>query len=334
MGIIINVFDQTAGISQKGFGLPLVFSNSKDISYQEVASAGDIVGVTGSDTIYKKVNQIFAQSPSVETVAVYGVDVVSASSTITDELNNLILTNNNWFWLLIDSDADADITEISNWIAGKSKYAVCQTPGDVSASISLAGGINNKSMALVCHDKADEYVDACIVGKVAPMKVGSYTLMYKKLNGITANGYNTTEESSLLDANINVYSDKGGVAYYKEGKSATPEVYFSDTKIAIEYAKAKYREGLLLLMTSQDKVPLDDAGIAQIVSEIKDLNVQLANAGIVAQDEDGNFLTSIEYPNRNEISANDKANRKLTIKVSVTFSGAVHDLTVDFYLVL
>lgn len=335
--VTVNVYDQTGAVSQKGFGLPLVFTPTKDVDYQEVTDTSEITGLVAGDLAYEKANVLLSQEPKVEKVALYGVDIATAGTAIEDELDDLITNHNDWYWGIIASRDDVEITDFASWITSKEKIGAAQldiakTATEVETFMS---GLENQRMIVCAHDGGvnteDQYLAAGLVGRIAPLTPGSYTAKFKTINTVAATTYLDADVSTILDSNCNTYVSSMGEDYLSEGKLSDGS--FIDTQVAKDWVAARYREGIFRLLKANEKIAFDDSGIAQIVSVIKSINQEAARMGIAAQDADGNYLMSVEYPRRVDVPDNDKANRVLSgLKTTITFAGAIHNAQVDFYL--
>src|SRR5690242_3066874 len=105
----VTIFDLTKPVTQKGFGLPLVLDITKAVTYTEVAETSEIPEeILSSDMSYKMVQACLSQSPAPEKVAVYG-SIVGVGNTITDILDDLMVLNNDFYFLLLADRTDANI---------------------------------------------------------------------------------------------------------------------------------------------------------------------------------------------------------------------------------
>ncbi len=95
-----NILSDTKGITPIDFGRTLIISTEKKLDYQTVTAAGEILGATASDKVYKKVETFFSGSSRVDSVDVVGettavltdaalksfLDEVKANNTDVDTL--------------------------------------------------------------------------------------------------------------------------------------------------------------------------------------------------------------------------------------------------------
>lgn len=331
----VVISDQTTPISQAGFGLPLVFDPNKNVAYTELSATAEIpTPLISTDLAYKMISRILEQEPSPSKVAVFGVDVVSAPSTITEELNKMIVEHNDFYFLLLADRDKADIEETAAWAGANNKLFIAQN--DKAASVAditnMAGNIASSRVGIFAHDggSADEdsYLDAAVVGRIAPLLPGAVTWKFKRCNGVPVATYLNADVSSLHSANVNTYLKKMGVLQTSEGK-ATDGSYL-DIQRSKDWMSARIEEEILALLVNSEKIPYDDTGIAQVVSKLKSVLKLAVKRGVIARDENGNGMWSVNIPRRADIPTNTIANRILPdINFTAYVAGAVHNVQVN-----
>ncbi|MBM7623650.1 DUF3383 family protein [Sporohalobacter salinus] len=335
----VIVHDQTGAIQQKGFGLPLIFDPTTDAAYEEVEGTDGISGWTNGNLAYEQANIMFTQEPAPDKVAMYGVDVATAGTTIADELDDLITEHNDWYWGIVASRTESDINDFSDWIASKMKIGAAQL--DMSTTLdgisTFMDGIENQRMFICAHDggvnSTDQYLAAGLVGRLAALEAAEYTAKFKTINTVTATKFKPGEISTITGANCNTYVSNLGKNYVSPGVMTNGD--FIDTQVAKDWFSARYREEIFRILKVHDKISYDDIGIAQIEGALKSVNKQGDAKRIVARDENGNPMMSTTRPLREDIPDNDIANRTLSqIESNVVLGGAIHEVTVDFYLTI
>ena len=337
--VVVNVYDQTGAVSQKGFGVAMIFDPSNTNPLEEVTSTDEISNWTSGDLAYEKANAILSQEPKPTKVMLYGVDIATEGTTIADELDDLVTQNNDWYALDIASRTEADITAAADWVASKEKIMfgqldIATTPSEIE---TYMGSKENQNFALFAHDggvaSEEQYFDSGALGVLLPMSPGSYTMKFKTVNNVAGSTFKPGENSTIIDANANTYVEDLGENYIAEGVMSNGE--FLDNTVVKHWFAARYREEIFRRLKVNKKIPFDDVGIAQIVAAVKKVNKVAANNGVVAQDVDGNFLMSVTYPRRRDILENDLANRVLKgVESTVVYSGAIHNVELDFVLTL
>lgn len=329
----VTIIDQTSPVSKRGFGLPLIFVPDTDVAYKEVEGTDGLSTLVSGDMGYEMVSKMFEQEPSPQEVAVYGVDLVASGTTITDELNDLLLEHQDFYFVLLASRVQADIEETASWTGANQRLFVAQADitEDVATIETMASNISSSRAALYAHDGGsageDNYLDAAIVGRMAPTDPGSATWKFQGLNGVPVATYSNTDQNTLEDANVNTYVLRMGANMTTEGLETTGG--YIDIQRSKDWMKARIEEAVFGLLYRSEKVPYDDIGIGLVVEKLKGVLKRAVGQGIIARDLDGNGLWSVDIPSRSEIADNDIANRILPdIDFEAVVAGAVHKVEV------
>jgi len=333
--VVVTISDQTSPVSQEGFGLPLVFVNDTNISYKEVEGTDGLTTLTSGDNGYELVNAIFSQSPSPSTVAVYGVDVATAGTSISTELDELSIEHDDWYFLLSASRVQADLEESASWASANGKLFVGQNDiaDPVSSVTTMAGNMNSEDAILIAHDGGtagtDPYADGAIVGRIAPIQPGGTTWKFKQLSGIPVATYSNADVSTLDNANVNTIVKSGGIVQTSDGKTTSGG--YADITRAKAWLDARITENIQFVLYNAEKIAYDDSGIAKVATPLKNTLKQATNRRVIARSVDGDKgLWSVDIPTRAEIPDNDKANRILPdMYFVVTIAGAVHTVQVN-----
>lgn len=330
----VVIFDQTSPISKKGFGLPLVFVPDTDVEYKEVEGTDGLTTLVSGDMGYEMVSKMFEQEPSPQEVAVFGVDIATAGTSITDELNDLVLEHNDFYFVLLASRVQADIEETASWTGANQKLFITQP--DITETVAnietMAGNISSSRVGIFAHNGGsvdeDQYLDAAITGRIAPTDPGSSTWKFQGLNGVSVATYSNTDQNTLLDANVNSYVRRMGVDMTSEGKETSGG--FLDIQRAKDWMKARIEEGIFFLLYNSEKVPYDNPGIGLVVSELKAVLKLAVRRKVIARNADGKGMWTVTVPTRDQIPDNDIANRILPdIDFEATVAGAVHKVQVE-----
>jgi hypothetical protein len=320
---------QTKAISQKGFGMPLLFSGDEVAAYKEYSGDTALaeIGVdfsVESDT-YKLAAKILGQTPKPEKLAVYGIVFVEGTTPIAElaaALDELILTNNDWFYLVSTFQTDASITELSTWVARQEKLYAATTSNKL-----LGTTLNTQNTFLQVHPDPLSYAAEAWIGVCASKVVGSFTWTFKQLANVVAAGY-TPSDVALIETNKgNTYIKEGGVNI--TSNSLTTSGDYIDIIQSTYYLKSRMSENVFNLLVQSDKVPFTNNGIALILAAVEATLKDGFNNGIIAEDADGKPMFVINAPNREEISVNDRANRTLPgITWEATIAGAVEKVKI------
>lgn len=331
----INITRQTQATTQKGFGMPLILSGDKVSAYKEYAGESALAGIgtdfgTTSKT-YKLAAAILGQNPRVDRIATMGLlftEGTTAVGGLATALNALILAQNEWFYLVSTLQADASITALSQWAATQEKLYFAST-----SSKTLANTLNSQNSVVLVHPAPETYPAEAWVGACAVLQPGSFTWTFKRLNGIAAAGYSGTDIDTIEGNKASTYIREGGVDITSKGITTSGE--YIDIIQSMYYIKARMAENVFALLVREPKVPFNNAGIALVTAELETALQDAFNNGIIAATADGTPMYSISAPTRDEVGANDRANRVLPgVKWEATIAGAIEKVTVSGTLVI
>ena len=321
----ITITRETAALTQAGFGLPLIVGTSAAVNYAECTSLTEVVaaGFANTTEVYKMANAVFSQSPRPPKVAVIGfADAVD----IATNMNTLVQTRNDWYFLLCETKTIANITALATWAEANKKLYFAQPDATVAQTITLAEIARDRT-ALIYHQDHTKYADAAWVGRCAPTQPGSITWKFKTLSGVTPAQVTTTEIGNLHAANVNTYVQKYGVNQTSEGKVTSGE--YIDVMRGVDFIEARLAEGISRLLFISPKVPYDVRGIALVLAEVEAVMKLGVSNDIIAVDEDENGIYEVTVPDINDIPANEKSNRNLPdVRFKFTLEGAIHTLQV------
>lgn len=338
----VNITSQTKAVTQAGFGLALILSTEKAATYKEYASDSALSTIEtdfGIDSeTYKLANAMLSQEPQVDKIAILGVaynNETDEPATLISALNELIKTKNDFFYLVSTEQEKEEIEALDSWIGSRSKFYFVTTTKEVVDTLKTA---MSRNTIVLAHDKPEQYAAEALVGEVASLDVGSFTLTFTQLNGIEPASYDSVEIDAIEAKNAITYIRQGGVNIVSKGTTMAGEHF--DVVQAEYFLEARIAERVFGLLTRVRKVPFTTNGIGMTVAEVDNVlqenveNLQ-TGTGIIARNTDGAPLYSITIPDINSISKNDKANRILPdIPWSATIAGAIEKVKINGVLSL
>ena len=249
-------------------------------------------------------------------------------STIAGGLNDLVDKNDDFYFLLADTQDKDDIEALASWAAANEKlYFVQPDEEDVQATLDNIS-LNYSRAVVVYHDDSDERLDAAWVGKCAPQDPGSITWKFKTLEGASAADVGTTEINNLHNANMNTYIEKLGVKQTSEGLTTSGE--FIDVIRGQDWVKARISERVHMLLFNAPKVPFTNAGISQVLSKVESVMKDAVARGLIATDANGNGIFEVDAPARADVPETKRANRILPdVEFSFELAGAIHEVKIN-----
>src|SRR5690606_10295450 len=142
----IVITDQTRPLTQRGFGLPLIFGTTKAHPYTEYTSLSAVAeDFQPTDPEYLAAQAIFRQSPNPGRVALYWVERTTPGD-LTTSLNVLVQQHNEWYWLVFvpRQHEDTDLEDLAGWVAAAGKFAVFTNEAGMMAAqiVAQAQAIN------------------------------------------------------------------------------------------------------------------------------------------------------------------------------------------------
>lgn len=254
---------------------------------------------------------------------------------IATELNALELVDSDWYGLLIDSDAPAEILAGSAWIEANKRVFCAQT----ADSACFDGGSTTDVLYLL---KAAgyartlcEYVPGIGFTQLAAGHLGfgltvdldsgeSASWFGKTLRGVTSYVLTPTQRAAVLAKNGGLYMVTAGIAITEQGKSASGE--WMDVTQGVDWLRARMQTRCFRAIIARPKLPYTDGGIAVIQSEA-DAQLQ---AGVRAQFLVGDPKPLVWVPKAADVSSADKTARVLRgVRFTATLAGAIHSLVIQ-----
>lgn len=319
----VIVTRETQPMTQAGFGMPLILATNGKKEYAEYTNIADVADDYPETTAaYQIASRVFGQSPSPSRIAIVGVEYEDDPLELTTVLNDLVQTNDDWYFLLCDQQEDAVITALSGWVDTQKKLYFASTD-----NLNLAADLESENTVIMYHDDPTQYPAEGWVGRCAPELPGSITWKFKTINGVSAANIKAGELAQLHEDGGNSYVRKLGVLQTSEGLVTSGE--YIDVIRSQHFIEARLVEEVMRLFINSGKVPYDNSGIAMVVAACESVMKQATTQGIIARDDDGNGLWTVTAPRREDIPASDIAARKLDgVVIEATLAGAIHSATI------
>lgn len=329
--IIINITNGARALTQKSFR-PLILSANKTGSTASrfiCSTLTDVVsaGFPTTDDVYKMAAAMLAQSPSPNDFM-----VAVSPDPVDVALGEIYIIDPNFYGILITSRAKADLHLAGTWANSNECFFIGGT-SDLTA-LDLR---NVDREAYLLHTSPGDFPDAAWMGRVIPTQPGSATWKWKVLNGQIASTFTSTQLQTIRTENGQALQEVKGQIYVNEGKATSGE--FIDVIIGKDWIKDQIYIGVLSLFLNNDKISLDDSGIARIEAVIRDVLKRSGDNQIVARavsaddlsrSDDKVYISSVTVPQRSDLSSNDRALRQLNgVKFSYDLAGAIHQVTIN-----
>lgn len=251
----------------------------------------------------------------------------TADADWTAALNAIRAVDDDWYFLIADTRADADIEEIGDWIEPLSTtklYFFASDAADIPLApttdvISVLGAKSyERSIGFYSTDQAN-FPEAAWVGGQSPEDPGSITWKFKTLSGITADTLTGSEVTNLKAKNANFYEAVAGTSIITSEAVVVGGEYI-DIMRGVDWLQARIGEAVFIRLINEKKIPLTDQGIAVIETELRTELNNGVDVGLIAP---GTITVSV--PLASALLDADKAVRLLDgITFTGDLAGAVH----------
>lgn len=325
----VDITRETKPVSEKGFGLPLMLATSKLLDYKVYTDISEVAEDFAETTReYNLANRMFGQSPKIAELACYGINYVPEADEVTvlvAALNDLVVTNNDWFYLVCSDNSDTAIKALAEWMSAQEKIYGASTP-NVALAEEIRGMYENTYLSV--HDDETAFHAEGLIAYGAPQEIGSYDFAHKQINGVRAARLSNAEINAVKAANATTAVNEMGLIVNLTGKACGGD--FLDVIQADYFLRARLREDVFQHLATTKKTPFTDPGIAQIVAVMDKRFKSSFRQGIIAEDENGDADYTIEFPRRADIPKNERAQRVLRgIKFRAVLAGAVENVEIS-----
>lgn len=347
----VNLNLQEAGGEQFDFSTPLgVFDHSATsnridgpyASIDEVVSAGFTTGA--EPEVHAWASSVFSQDKRPKKLNI-GRKVTAENWTVTMDAILADRGPDAFYLFNAETRAEADHLLIAAWSEAQSSEAPKVYIGQTSDAAVLAGTAGNVLLdlqalaydrtALIYHQyddstgglvATDGYLDAAWLSRCAAFDLdaagGRGTWSFKKLKGVTGDDYNSTQATNVYDANGNVYGTSKSRTFTSKGTVASGK--FIDVVTSLDWGRVRIGEAMIDAFLNEDTViPFTNEGLNRVAS----VSQRVLELGV----RNGHFSPdaprTVSTPTVSEISASDKASRKVTVTGEVTLAGGIHSVT-------
>lgn len=327
------VIELSKASPRAGFGFPLVitgYCETYPFSYIETSSLDELKNICGENidgnaaALFKAVELLFMQDNAPSKIA-----VAAPAESALEYLPSVI--DKGWRQLIVVGASDEETVEISNYIescgANKlffTKALYFETGSVGSGEIASDFEVNNKRTVAVAVSSMDaNCLEAAVVGATAGLDVGSFTYKNIVLKGVDA-------QFAIAPAIENVHSNNAITVTKKAGEIVTSEgITCSGEYIDIvdcqDYIIEQIEYQCQSLMNRVPKLHYDERGISALESVVVSVLKDAANQGMIAQNEDGDYMYSVNFLPRSECSDTDISSRHYTGgSFEFTLAGAIH----------
>lgn len=293
---------------------------------------------TGSTTLILTANAAgdgFATSVNANMALVH----TTLNNGIADDLNNILSKNNTWYGIILCSNTDNDIKQLSAAVEplkkifiGVSADTAIGTSSTTDLLSYLKGKSYNRSGLIFSPGSASDGVEAAWMGGQLPAVPGSNNWAYKSLAGISPDTLTDNQVSivigdpiaQIVGKNGNVYVVVGGVPITLMGQMVSGR--FIDIQIGVDWLESTIQTNVFSALVNAAKIPYTDKGTDVLIQAVQSaIDTGVAN-GLI----DGNSPISVSAPKVLSIPLLQRANRVApTISYSCRLAGAINAVDIE-----
>lgn len=311
--------DLTQPIGSVGLGVPLILEAgaTNEVAYTECKTIATVKAAGFADTsdVYKAALTMLMQNNAPSTIAVCATSK-DADAWLSD-IDNLGL---GWRQLVVVGDVD--VAKVMTAIeTTKDKLYFADLDLESATSLTVNG---IKRTVLVYAKATTDYPSAAaaVVGATAGKVAGSINYKNTQIKGIVAQTVTDTELEAIHAKGGLTIVKKAGDVVTSAGKTAGGD--YIDIIDSTDYVINNIEYRTQKALNNNDKIKFDDTGIAILESVAVSVMRDAYNNGIIATDEDGTPMYSVNYLPRASTTETDRANRHYTGgQFAFTVSGAV-----------
>lgn len=302
------------------FGYPLIINvGESEIAYTECRNVEEVAtaGFAATTDTYKAAAIMFGQDNPPGKIAVCQVTgtIVDGLGAIRDKEFRQIMT--------VGTLGESETTEsvaayVETTIKDKMYFATVASVDDLSDI-----GSYDRTVYFV---HTNPLAVAALIGESAGRTVGSFTYKNLILKSISPMKLTDSEIAAIHTAKGITFVTKAGDNVTTEGKVVSGE--YIDIIDCKDYIISNLEYQTQKALNNSAKIPYDNSGIAMLENVAVNVLRSAYNLGMIATDEEGKPMYSVDYAMRSETTEEDRTERKYVGgKFSFTLGAAIH--TVD-----
>ncbi len=276
----------------------------------------DLIGVIGGEE-------------NIRFVGPFTIDNTTNDVNTAAQLAEIAAIDNDWYGLIICSQADNEISAAAAWAeSNKKRLNACTQSSDVPAGAGLGQALVDSGYnyaKLFASKDPGKFPEASAMSTEFSQLPGTYSLTFKTAPGIAVSNYTASELSNLEANRVGVVESFGGINIIFTGAAASGRAV--DTTRFIDWLEANVQaEVANVFVNARGKVPYTDAGIAAIKGAVaKVLQIAERRGAILPFDPS----VDITAPRAADVSTTNKANRHLPdMTLQAVYTGAIESVAI------
>jgi len=358
---IIDVTISTAKVAATTatFNEGLIIGNSTVISttdrVQSYTSLADMLtaGFTTSSVEYLAATLYFDADSAPDTV---WIGRQGTSESLLEAVTACRAASLSWYAVYCCGAAKADHIAIAAYVESLTPASVYIYDTSDADALSGASGNVFESLNSSKYTRAlgiystTTYAGAAVMGEAMGLNTGlansAYTLKFKTLTGVTVESLTTTQVGIIEGNRGNVYVNyASSFDIFEQGVMAYN--YYFDQVLYMDMLTNYIQIEVMNLLTSNNKIPLTDAGVTSLMNVVSQQCTALQTIGYIASSgtwsgttvlnvSSGDSLSNgfvVQAPKVSTLTTSQRANREAPpIYVCLIEAGAVHSVSVGVYI--
>jgi len=326
--VVINIQRLTAALASPSNGKCLILTTQVTQPYKEYSSLAALGDDYDSETeAYKAASALFSQEPSVDKIAIVGIEKgVDSFTDVIDGLNQVVIAKD--FTFLVSNEIDTEnIGELASWATANKKFYGATIP---FSQVGTIPSPNSDYVFYFVSENKNEYPEAALIGRCSTFPLGSATWMFKKLNGVTPQKFDdqATAVELINEEKFITYVEKYGIQMTTGGFVTSGE--YIDVMLGVLWIQTDMEIRIQNLLVNTPKIPYDNGGIALIAAQVEATLKDATTRTIIRKGEGGLGEYEIQIPDVSDINPNDIANRELKdIAWQAKLAGAIHHVVIN-----
>lgn len=266
-----------------------------------------------------------------------------ADPGIATDLNTIVLTDNDWYYLHTMYNSEDMVKATAEWIEAQTfKFYALDMCDTLAEDGPAAGGdvfddleaLEYKRTHYAFKRSPAQMYSAGLMGRLASLPVGSWTAAYKTVVGCTPDRFNATQITNLDAKRANYYKEEATLGISWEGRVANSEYLYWDVVTSLDFMVDALQKAGFGVMKALDKVAYTDEDLAilrrafeGVIAAGKSDKHKIVAPGTPGDPDDPE--PSVIMPLVADIDPNARALRELPdVEVNFRIQGAVHTLDV------
>ena len=255
-----------------------------------------------------------------DTTADWGYDVALSAAVLRDA---------DFYAVSVGSNSPKNMDKVARWALSNDRLAFFSPQytkpsqfgsGEFSAGADYTALLaNDAAVGLFTEAPRTTFAEAAWFGGMLPRDPGSATWKFKRLSGVGASTYTSTQKTQIEAVNGNHYTATNAIGVTSKGTAFGGE--WIDVVIGLAWLEARLAERIFALFVNNPKISYTDAGFALIVAEVRAQLKEAEDRDVL----DAGWAVTV-LPALDQATADRAARIMRGLEFSARLAGAVHEV--------